>query len=103
MSNSFGNEVSNGTCTRLSRQALLFAMFFFKDQGKKYGRVFQPDTAPVFKSLQHYIGKLKLTVLLVLTTEQTFNMVHLHCDFLFPQKAFVKSCCYRRPKKYFLL
>ena len=58
---------------------------------------------PVFKSLQHYIGKLKLTVLLVLTTEQTFNMAHLHCDFHFPQKAFVKSYCYRRPIKYFLL
>ena len=49
MSNSFGNEVSNGTWTRLSRQALLFAMFFFKDQGKKYGRVFQPDTASSFQ------------------------------------------------------
>ena len=50
MSNSFGNEVSNGTCTQLSRQAsLLFAMFFFKDQGKKYGNVFQPDKASSFQ------------------------------------------------------
>ena len=50
MSNSFGNEVSNGTCTQLSRQAsLLFAMFFLKDQGKKYGSVFQPDTASSFQ------------------------------------------------------
>ena len=58
---------------------------------------------PVFKSLQHYIGELKLTVLLVLTTEQTLNMGHLHCDFHFPRKAFVKSYCYQRPIKYFLL
>ena len=58
---------------------------------------------PVFKSLRHHVGELKLTVLLVLTTEQTFNMAHLHCDFYFPRKAFVKSYCYRRPITCFLL
>ena len=45
---------------------------------------------PVFQIFQRYIGKLKLPVLLVLTTEQTFKMVHLHFDFTFHAKPF---CC----------
>ena len=77
--------------------------FFFKTKERNMEVYSSQTQHPVFKSLQHYIGKLKLTVLLVLTTEQTFNMAHLHCDFHFPQKAFVKSYCYRRPIKYFLL
>ena len=46
----------------------------------------------VFRTLQRYIGELKLTVLLVMTAEQAFNMTHLHFYSTF--HAFVMGYCF---------
>ena len=46
----------------------------------------------VFKRPLRYIGQLKLTVLLVITAEQAFNMTHLH--FYSTYRAFVMGYCF---------
>ena len=84
-SDSFDKYDNKQTCTWSSWQASLpFAVFFLKDQRKKDGSDFEPDTISSFQKTpaSHWRANTYS-----FDRRKFFNMVHLHFDFTFSKET----------------
>mmetsp|Transcript_68496 Transcript_68496/g.112542 ORF Transcript_68496/g.112542 Transcript_68496/m.112542 type:complete len:93 (-) Transcript_68496:125-403(-) len=87
MSISFNKYDNKHTCTIILTSFFAICSVFFKDQRKKDGSYFEPDTISIFQKTPASHWRANTYSALSFDRRKFFNMLHLHFDFTFSKET----------------